>query len=41
VASLAAYIVWAHGRGEVHGGALKGGGVEKLEKWFEDGNKGL
>lgn len=36
-ASLAAYVVWAHGRGDMDGGMLKEGDMEMLRGWFEGG----
>lgn len=38
--SLAAYAVWAHGRGEAEGGSvLKEEDVELLRRWFESGKR--
>lgn len=36
-ASLAAYVVWAHGREDMDGGILKDSDVEMLRLWFEKG----
>ncbi|KAJ4990796.1 hypothetical protein SVAN01_03805 [Stagonosporopsis vannaccii] len=40
-ASLAAYVVWAHGRGDANEKWLKESDVEMLRKWFEGGKKGV
>jgi hypothetical protein len=36
-ASLAAYAVWAHGRGDMSGGILKDSDIEMLRSWFGEG----
>lgn len=36
-ASLAAYAVWAHGRGDMDGGMLQDSDVGMLRSWFERG----
>ena len=35
--SLAAYVVWAHGREDMDGGMLKDSDIEMLRSWFEKG----
>jgi|SRR5690242_3958212 len=40
-ASLAAYVIWAHGREDASGGWLKQSDFEMLRKWFESGKKGV
>jgi hypothetical protein len=37
--SLAAYVVWAHGREDMDGGVLKKGDIEMLRSWFAGGKK--
>lgn len=40
-ATLAAYVIWAHERGNADGGVLKEGDIEMLRKWFETGKKSV
>jgi hypothetical protein len=36
-ASLAAYVIWAHGKEEADGGMLTEGDIERMRKWFASG----